>query len=419
MMRRFEFSMGGSDKFWEVELSGTELTVRFGRMGTNGQTQTKSFPSEAAAQKECDKLIAEKLHKGYVEVTTGGADAGDEAADLEPESGAAASLGIGKRPAGGSPGSAKARAAAAWGMTGAAGSGAGAPGSGAGAPGSGAGAGPLGSASKGSRSADAVKKVLEQAGVDTSTFERVSLEEDEEEDEGGKRHSDSDGSFYMVQVPKGKAMDIWRVVRNAVDSTGYWPVFTEEYDRLFEYMEFNEMEPAAILKSANSLDAKDWFETHVQEDPEMFEEALASSASASGAGWHPNSREDNLKAADDFYIVKSIGDFTSTMILVPTKTPWHVAAVLRWGGSNDGIEPEEHTALHKYWYTTYGAEPVVATMDIWEFRVAKPPQTREAAMHLAREQYIYCPDIVDQGCATIAGLASELIYSPRWYFWWD
>ncbi|MFN8659019.1 MAG: DUF4253 domain-containing protein [Candidatus Obscuribacterales bacterium] len=402
MMRRFEFSMGGSDKFWEVELSGTELTVRFGRMGTNGQTQTKSFPSAAAAQKEYDKLIAEKLNKGYVEVTSGAPDA-DSGADSDPGSAGAANAGTGARPAGTS-GSAAARAAAAWGMTGAPGSGAGAP-----IP-----------ASKGGRSAAAVKTVLEQAGVDTSTFERISLEEDEDdEEEGGKRHSDSDGSFYMVEVPKGKAMDIWRVVRNAVDSTGYWPIFTEEYDRLLEYMEFNEMEPAAILKSANSMDAKDWFETHVQEDPEMFEEALESSANANQSHWHPNSREDNLKTADDFYIVKSIGDFTSTMILVPTKTPWHVAAVLRWGGSNDGIEPEEHTALHKYWYTAYGAEPVVATMDIWEFRVAKPPQTREAAMHLAREQYIYCPDIVDQGCATVAGLASELIYSPRWYFWWD
>lgn len=404
MMRRFEFSMGGSDKFWEVEVNGADLTVRFGRLGTNGQTQNKTFPSEAAAQKEYDKLIAEKLKKGYVEVAGGsGTDSGGT------DSGGASHGTAGTGTATGGLGSAAARAAAAWGM-------ADAPGAGVGAPASGTPSPP----SKSGRSAAAVKKVLEQAGVDTSTFERVSLEEeDEEAEEEGKRHSDSDGSFYMVQVPRGTALDVWRVVRNAVDSTGYWPVFTEEYDRLFEYMEFNEMEPATILKNANSIDAKSWFKNHVEDNPEVFEEALAFVKSGANTHWQPNSREESRQAADDFHIVKSVSGFTSTMILAPTKTPWHVAAMLRWGGSNDGIEPEEHTALHKYWFTAYGAEPVVATMDTWEFRVVKPPETREAAMNLAREQYIYCPDIVDQGCATIAGLASELIYSPRWFFWWD
>ena len=41
--------------------------VRFGRIGTAGQSQTKSFANDAKAQHEADKLIAEKLKKGYVE----------------------------------------------------------------------------------------------------------------------------------------------------------------------------------------------------------------------------------------------------------------------------------------------------------------------------------------------------------------
>jgi predicted DNA-binding WGR domain protein len=48
--------------------------VQFGRIGTAGQTQTKTFSSADAAQKAADKLIAEKTGKGYVEV--GGAAAG-------------------------------------------------------------------------------------------------------------------------------------------------------------------------------------------------------------------------------------------------------------------------------------------------------------------------------------------------------
>ena len=66
--RRFTFVGGGSDKFWEIGVNGIEVAVRFGRNGTAGQTNTKSFGDAAAAQKHADKLIHEKTGKGYVEV---------------------------------------------------------------------------------------------------------------------------------------------------------------------------------------------------------------------------------------------------------------------------------------------------------------------------------------------------------------
>jgi DNA ligase-1 len=66
--RHFEFIGGGSDKFWEIEVAGKEVTVRFGRRGAKGQTNTKTFPDEAAAKKHADTLISEKTGKGYVEV---------------------------------------------------------------------------------------------------------------------------------------------------------------------------------------------------------------------------------------------------------------------------------------------------------------------------------------------------------------
>jgi DNA ligase-1 len=67
-VRRFEFSEGRSNKFWEISTVGTEVTVRFGRIGTEGQTQLKSFPDAAAAAKHVAKLIGEKVKKGYQEV---------------------------------------------------------------------------------------------------------------------------------------------------------------------------------------------------------------------------------------------------------------------------------------------------------------------------------------------------------------
>ena len=66
--KRFEFVGGGSDKFWEITTRRTEVTVRFGRNGTQGQNTTKTFPDAAAARQHADKLIRQKTGKGYVAV---------------------------------------------------------------------------------------------------------------------------------------------------------------------------------------------------------------------------------------------------------------------------------------------------------------------------------------------------------------
>ncbi|MGE3805913.1 MAG: DNA ligase [Gemmataceae bacterium] len=66
--RRFEYTDDKSSKFWEISIDGTAVTVRFGRIGTNGQTQTKEFADAGAAAAHADKLIGEKTEKGYEEV---------------------------------------------------------------------------------------------------------------------------------------------------------------------------------------------------------------------------------------------------------------------------------------------------------------------------------------------------------------
>jgi predicted DNA-binding WGR domain protein len=65
--RRFTSTEGGSSKFWEAAVEGSSLTVKFGKIGTAGQTKTKAFASPAAATAEMNKLVKEKLGKGYVE----------------------------------------------------------------------------------------------------------------------------------------------------------------------------------------------------------------------------------------------------------------------------------------------------------------------------------------------------------------
>ncbi len=66
--RRFEFTGNGSDKFWEVEVTGSTVIVRFGRNGTHGQSESKTFADATAAVKHAEKKVNEKLSKGYVEI---------------------------------------------------------------------------------------------------------------------------------------------------------------------------------------------------------------------------------------------------------------------------------------------------------------------------------------------------------------
>jgi predicted DNA-binding WGR domain protein len=66
--RRFEFIAGTSCKFWQVQVDGPDVTVCFGRIGTDGQSQTRSFGDRAAAQQHASKLIQQKRAKGYREV---------------------------------------------------------------------------------------------------------------------------------------------------------------------------------------------------------------------------------------------------------------------------------------------------------------------------------------------------------------
>jgi len=66
--RYFELADGKSSKFWEITVDGDSHTVRYGRIGANGTSKVKSFATTDAAAADADKLIAQKLGKGYVEV---------------------------------------------------------------------------------------------------------------------------------------------------------------------------------------------------------------------------------------------------------------------------------------------------------------------------------------------------------------
>ena len=61
------FQDSKSNKFWRGRCIGNNLEVNFGRIGTQGQSQSKRYDSPEDAQQELQKQAQQKYKKGYVD----------------------------------------------------------------------------------------------------------------------------------------------------------------------------------------------------------------------------------------------------------------------------------------------------------------------------------------------------------------
>jgi predicted DNA-binding WGR domain protein len=68
MYRRLEYKDSLSHKFWEVTITGSSLTVRYGRIGATGQVHTTECGSPDKANKKALSKLKSKKNKGYKEV---------------------------------------------------------------------------------------------------------------------------------------------------------------------------------------------------------------------------------------------------------------------------------------------------------------------------------------------------------------
>lgn len=169
-----------------------------------------------------------------------------------------------------------------------------------------------------------------------------------------------------------------------------------------------------VLRQGLALDLDAWLKARIDEDPEYYNGPDDPAAALPEPG---GDEVEPLSATRDVLT----GDFKPAVLLglVPADPPWKVAAEVRPGGWNECPEAAVHLAFFKRWHEQYGAVVTSIAEDIIEFSVARPPQTAAEARRLAREQFIYCPDIVMQGVGSEAALAATLQGSAQWFFWWD
>ena len=59
-----------SNKFWQAERDGAQVTYTWGRVGESGQSKTKAFGDATAAEKDLRKMEAQKLRRGYTRAQT-------------------------------------------------------------------------------------------------------------------------------------------------------------------------------------------------------------------------------------------------------------------------------------------------------------------------------------------------------------
>jgi Domain of unknown function (DUF4253) len=237
-------------------------------------------------------------------------------------------------------------------------------------------------------------------------------------------------SVYGLTVGGTEAINLWNYLRQLNDESHYYPLLLggeEEIEKHQEYWERfavpeNEIieidAVSAVINRASTLDAEKWFcdraqEMYADEFDEEVEDRDPLEAITNGilGDWNGD-----IFPSENF----TIPALETVMIaLIPTQICWHIPAYLNFGGWNSCPIPEEHICLMKKWYEIYGAEVVGMTHDTIEMRVIKPPLDEKTAMSLAKEQYLYCNDIVDQGTQTLSALVSTLIECSVWYFWWD
>ena len=245
-----------------------------------------------------------------------------------------------------------------------------------------------------------LEEILQHHGFDLSSLSLPAYQR------AGKDHP-----IYLLQIPAMQALEQWEALRNLVPETGYWPVIG--WNR-FKQPPWEEETFQEILGAASQVDVQAWLQQQWVE--QRGEERIR--------------REGTRKQEDE----QALAPFTFRfhlrwlsgvpplvpIALVPTGTCWEVPAYLT-AQANDWDPPDAvHVALMKYWNERWKAEVVSLNAGVMEMRVLQPPTTFEEAFALAKEQYVYAPDVVDQWLrGNLHTLARMLLNGHVWSFWWD
>ena len=218
--------------------------------------------------------------------------------------------------------------------------------------------------------------------------------------------------YPLEAVRGGDAAKRLAELRRELAGSGRVPVILGDRDSVESLKEVHEFNAEDVVVPGHlNDDPVQWFRDRMAEDPEAFEgmedddfdpEAAAPMHSLAVGFDHRGKERDEIWIAT-----------------VDAEHSWELPLKLGYGAWNSCPAPEEHAIIARYWEEKYGAEIAVMTSDTVEFTVARPPVSKEACDELAKEMFVYCTDIVDQGVGSVPTLAKCVEGSTVWFFWWD
>jgi hypothetical protein len=257
-----------------------------------------------------------------------------------------------------------------------------------------------------------LKTVLAGAGVDVSSF----------------RVREGRVPIGLLTSSGEVALPLWRSLRDLIKTTGHWPVVLGTDESLQLIGEQIDEKQGQVAPADLETFRKDRREEMERGRAEFRAEAplFTRLAFAAYKAWRTTVLHlQTLGGTADGEVYDTTGDLRGRtharvhIALVPSTNSWEVPRLLQFGGWNECPHPSVHEIILRDWEQRFGAELVCMQRDRLEFRVARPPRSYVAARALAREQYEYCEDLVDQGFQSVGALGAALRVSRTWFFWWD
>ncbi len=217
--------------------------------------------------------------------------------------------------------------------------------------------------------------------------------------------------YELLRVPGSEAVNTLFELQAKGGGTPIILGNEEGLERIVECIDWNGGSTInELVDAARQIDVVQWFAMHEEADPETYE--------IEPAAW-PKAVEPNTTLVAHYDLLKHQPYPEVVLTIVPTTESWTVPCFLRIGGWNECPYAQEHAAIFKYWSEQFGASVACIASDVIEMTVARPASSRDEALALAKQQFIYCSDIVHQGVGSVEALAATLLGATVWYFWWD
>ena len=228
---------------------------------------------------------------------------------------------------------------------------------------------------------------------------------------------DTTGALRGFRIPAAKAYDAWLRLREVVERSQRWPLVIDAPGvTLVEGRDPDGPTPLEWIERANGIDLAAWHEAKRREWREVLE--YPEDRPIIEPGVWPEPQPAYEPSAWWFEPREPAKDGSPRLVwlaLVPTTSPWDAIPWVADGGWNEFPRASVHVVQLAKWHRSFRLEIVAVHHDSLEFRILRPPATREEATAFARELSMYCPDAVEE----LLPSAARLLNARRLSLWWD